>query len=109
MKHSNPTMAELSTIGPPLGLKAYKRRHEPRAAVLDWHSKHRAALRPGLARALDAWRGTQSDVNGPGDFTRDADWDPNQKARGWDKWLKLRNFTLDGGEKANLRQHSTST
>lgn len=98
MKHSNPTMAELTTIGPPLGLKTISGDMSPeqRCSIgiqniellcdLDW----RGRLMLGAELSRMKWSG---------DFTRDPDWDPNQKARGWDKWLKLRNFTLDGGEK----------
>jgi hypothetical protein len=36
-----------------------------------------------------------------GDFTRDDDvWRPDETARGWDEWLKRRDFRLEGGEKA---------
>ena len=91
-------MTELSTIGPPLGLQAISGDMSPeqRCSIgiqniellcdLDW----RGRLMLGAELSRMKWSG---------DFTRDRDWDPNQKARGWDKWLKLRNFTLDGGEK----------
>ena len=35
-----------------------------------------------------------------GDFTRDDVWRPDEQARGWDEWLKRRDFRLEGGEKA---------
>lgn len=34
------------------------------------------------------------------DFTRDDVWRSDENARGWDEWLKRRDFRLEGGERA---------
>lgn len=91
-------MTGLSTFGPPLGLQAISGDMSPeqRCSIgiqniellcdLDW----RGRLMLGAELSRMKWSG---------DFTRDADWDTDQKTRSWREWLKLRNFTLDGGEK----------
>ena len=99
IKHSNPTMTELSTIGSPLGLKATSDDMSPeqRCSIgvqniellcdLDW----RGRLMLGAELSRMKWSG---------DFTRDEIWQPHEKARGWPQWLKKRDFRLEGGEKA---------
>jgi hypothetical protein len=34
-----------------------------------------------------------------GDFSRDSVWTADDKARGWDEWLKRRDFRLEGGDR----------
>lgn len=92
-------MTELTTIGPPLGLKATSDDMSPeqRCSIsiqniellcdLDW----RGRLLLGAELSRMKWSG---------DFTRDDIWSPNEKARGWPEWLKRRDFRLEGGEKA---------
>jgi hypothetical protein len=99
MKHSNYTMAELSTIGLPLGLKATSEDMSPeqRCSIgiqniellcdLDW----RGRLMLGAELSRMKWSG---------DFTRDKIWRSSDSARSWNEWLKRRDFRLDGGEKA---------
>ena len=99
MKHSNYTMAELSTIGPPLGLQSTSDDMSPeqRCSIsiqniellcdLDW----RGRLMLGAELSRMKWSG---------DFTRDDVWRPDEAARSWDEWLKRRDFRLEGGEKA---------
>ena len=98
MKHSNHTMAELSTIGPPLGLQSTSDDMSPeqRCSIgiqniellcdLDW----RGRLMLGAELSRMKWSG---------DFTRDDVWRPDEAARGWAEWLKRRDFRLDGGDK----------
>lgn len=98
MKHSNHTMAELSTIGPPLGLQSTTDDMSPeqRCSIgiqniellcdLDW----RGRLMLGAELSRMKWSG---------DFTRDDVWRPDEVARGWTEWLKRRDFRLNGGDK----------
>jgi hypothetical protein len=98
MKHSNYTMAELSTIGLPLGLQSTSDDMSPeqRCSIgiqniellcdLDW----RGRLMLGAELSRMKWSG---------DFTRDDVWRPDEAARGWAEWLKRRDFRLDGGDK----------
>ena len=98
MKHSNYTMAELSTIGPPLGLQTTTDDMSPeqRCSIgiqniellcdFDW----RGRLMLGAELSRMKWSG---------DFTRDDVWRPDEVARGWTEWLKRRDFRLDGGDK----------
>ncbi len=98
MKHSNYTMAELSTIGLPLGLQSTSDDMSPeqRCSIgiqniellcdLDW----RGRLMLGAELSRIKWSG---------DFTRDDVWRPDEAARGWAEWLKRRDFRLDGGDK----------
>jgi hypothetical protein len=92
-------MAELSTIGPPLGLQSTSDDMSPeqRCSIgiqniellcdLDW----RGRLMLGAELSRMKWSG---------DFTRDDVWRPDEAARSWDEWLKRRDFRLEGGEKA---------
>ncbi len=92
-------MAELSTIGPPLGLQSTSDDMSPeqRCSIgiqniellcdLDW----RGRLMLGAELSRMKWSG---------DFTRDDVWRPDESARSWDEWLKRRDFRLEGGEKA---------
>jgi len=93
-------MAELSTIGPPLGLQSTSDDMSPeqRCSIgiqniellcdLDW----RGRLMLGSELSRMKWSG---------DFTRDKEaWDSDDSARSWDEWLKRRDFRLEGGEKA---------
>ena len=92
-------MAELSTIGPPLGLQSTTDDMSPeqRCSIgiqniellcdLDW----RGRLMLGAELSRMKWSG---------DFTRDDVWRPDEAARSWDEWLKRRDFRLEGGEKA---------
>lgn len=92
-------MAELSTIGPPLGLQSTSGDMSPeqRCSIgiqniellcdLDW----RGRLMLGAELSRMKWSG---------DFTRDDVWRPDEAARSWDEWLKRRDFRLEGGEKA---------
>ena len=91
-------MAELSTIGPPLGLQSTTDDMSPeqRCSIgiqniellcdLDW----RGRLMLGAELSRMKWSG---------DFTRDDVWRPDEVARGWTEWLKRRDFRLDGGDK----------
>ena len=92
-------MAELSTIGPPLGLQSTSDDMSPeqRCSIgiqniellcdLDW----RGRLMLGAELSRMKWSG---------DFTRDDVWRPDEAARSWYEWLKRRDFRLEGGEKA---------
>ena len=92
-------MTDLSTVGPPLGLQATSADMSPeqRCSIgvrniellcdLDW----RGRLLLGVELSRMKWSG---------DFTRDDVWRPDEQARGWDEWLKRRDFRLEGGEKA---------
>ncbi len=101
-------MAELSTIGPPLGLQSTSDDMSPeqRCSIgiqniellcdLDW----RGRLMLGSELSRMKWSG---------DFTRDPDaWDPSDSARSWDEWLKRRDFRLEGGEKAISEDTATT-
>ena len=107
MQHSNTTMTELLTVGPPLGLKATSEDMSPeqRCSVgiqniellcdLDW----RGRLMLGAELSRMKWSG---------DFTRDDVWRSDESARSWNEWLKRRDFRLDGGEKA-MSEESANT
>lgn len=107
MQHSNTTMTELLTVGPPLGLKATSEDMSPeqRCSVgiqniellcdLDW----RGRLMLGAELSRMKWSG---------DFTRDDVWLSDESARSWNEWLKRRDFRLDGGEKA-MSEESANT
>ena len=107
MQHSNTTMTELLTVGPPLGLKATSEDMSPeqRCSVgiqniellcdLDW----RGRLMLGAELSRMKWSG---------DFTRDDVWRSDEAARSWNEWLKRRDFRLDGGEKA-MSEESANT
>lgn len=91
-------MTDLTTFGPPLGLQATDDDMSPdqRCSIgirniellcdLDW----RGRLLLGAELSRMKWSG---------DFTRDDVWRPDEKARGWNEWLKRRDFRLEGGEK----------
>ena len=92
-------MTDLSTVGPPLGLQA---------TSADMSPEQRCSIgirNIELLCDLD-WRGRLllgaelSNMKWSGDFTRDDVWRPDEQARGWDEWLKRRDFRLEGGEKA---------
>jgi hypothetical protein len=53
---------------------------------LDW----RARLLLGAELSRMKWSG---------DFTRDSLWGKDDQARGWEEWLKRRDFRLEGGDK----------
>ena len=92
-------MTDLTTFGPPLGLQATSGDMSPeqRCSIgirniellcdLDW----RGRLLLGAELSRMKWSG---------DFTRDDVWRTDEQARGWDEWLKRRDFRLEGGEKA---------
>lgn len=92
-------MTPLATVGPPLGLQETSADMSPeqRCSIgvrniellcdLDW----RGRLLLGAEMSRMKWSG---------DFTRDDVWRPDEIARGWDEWLKRRDFRLEGGEKA---------
>jgi hypothetical protein len=92
-------MANLLTVGPPLGLQTTSADMSPeqRCSIgvtniellcdLDW----RARLLLGAELSRMKWSG---------DFTRDSVWTTNDKARGWADWLKRRDFRLEGENKA---------
>ena len=101
-------MNPLATVGPPLGLQETSADMSPeqRCSVgirniellcdLDW----RGRLLLGAELSRMKWSG---------DFTRDDDvWRPDETARGWDEWLKRRDFRLEGGEKA-MSQETANT
>ena len=100
-------MAELSTIGPPLGLQATSDDMSPeqRCSIgiqniellcdLDW----RGRLMLGAELSRMKWSG---------DFTRDDVWRPDEAARSWDEWIKRRDFRLEGGEKAISEDTATT-
>jgi hypothetical protein len=91
-------MANLLTVGPPLGLQTTSADMSPeqRCSIgvtniellcdLDW----RARLLLGAELSRMKWSG---------DFTRDTVWTADDKARGWDEWLKRRDFRLEGGDR----------
>lgn len=92
-------MTDLTTIGPPLGLQS---------TTADMSPEQRCSIgirNIELLCDLD-WRGRLllgaelSRMKWSGDFTRDDVWRPDEQARGWDEWLKRRDFRLEGGEKA---------
>jgi len=95
-------MTDLSTVGPPLGLQTTSADMSPeqRCSIgvrniellcdLDW----RGRLLLGAELSRMKWSG---------DFTRDDVWRPDEKARGWDEWLKRRDFRL-GGEKTMAKE-----
>jgi hypothetical protein len=96
-------MTDLTTIGPPLGLQT---------TSADMSPEQRCSIRIRnieLLCDLD-WRGRLllgvelSTMKWSGDFTRDGAWRPDEKARGWDEWLKRRDFRLEGGEKAMSKE-----
>jgi hypothetical protein len=92
-------MTNLLTVGPPLGLQTTSADMSPeqRCSIgvtniellcdLDW----RARLLLGAELSRMKWSG---------DFTRDSTWTADDKARGWEQWLKRRDFRLEGGDKA---------
>lgn len=92
-------MANLLTVGPPLGLQTTSADMSPeqRCSIgvaniellcdLDW----RARLLLGAELSRMKWSG---------DFTRDSVWTADDRARGWSDWLKRRDFRLEGGDKA---------
>ena len=100
-------MAELSTIGPPLGLQSTSDDMSPeqRCSIgiqniellcdLDW----RGRLMLGAELSRMKWSG---------DFTRDDVWRPDESARSWDEWVKRRDFRLEGGEKAISEDTATT-
>jgi hypothetical protein len=98
-------MTDLTTVGPPLGLQTTSADMSPeqRCSIgirniellldLDW----RGRLLLGAELSRMKWFG---------DFMTDTVWKSSDKERDWDKWLKLRDFRLEGGEKA--MQHETA-
>lgn len=100
-------MTDLTTIGPPLGLQS---------TTADMSPEQRCSI--GIRNIevlcdLD-WRGRLllgselSRMKWSGDFTRDDVWRPDEKARGWEEWLKRHDFRLEGGEKA-MNNHTANT
>lgn len=99
-------MTDLSTVGPPLGLQATSAEMSPeqRCSIgvrniellcdLDWRG--RLLLGAELSR-----------IKWSGDFTRDDVWRSDEKARGWDEWLKRRDFRL-GGEKTMAKESANT-
>jgi len=91
-------MTDLVSSGPPLGLQTTSADMSPeqRCSIgvsniellcdLDW----RARLLLGAELSRMKWSG---------DFTRDTVWTADDKARGWEQWLKRRDFRLEGGDK----------
>jgi len=91
-------MTNLLTVGPPLGLQSTSVEMSPeqRCSIgvaniellcdLDW----RARLLLGAEISRMKWSG---------DFTRDSIWTADDKARGWEEWLKRRDFRLEGGDR----------
>jgi len=91
-------MTDLVSIGPPLGLQSTSPDMSPeqRCSIgvaniellcdLDW----RARLLLGAELSRMKWSG---------DFTRDSLWGKDDQARGWEEWLKRRDFRLEGGDK----------
>ena len=100
-------MTDLTKIGPPLGLQVTSDDMSPeqRCSIgivniellcdLDWRG--RLLLGAELSR-----------LKYNGDFTRDDVWRPDETARGWDEWLKRRNFRLEGGESAISKSTANS-
>jgi hypothetical protein len=92
-------MTDLVSIGPPLGLQTTSADMSPeqRCSIgvtniellcdLDW----RARLLLGAELSRMKWSG---------DFSRDSVWTADDKARGWEEWLKRRDFRLEGGDAA---------
>ena len=99
-------MTDLTTVGPPLGLQTTSADMSPeqRCSIgvrniellcdLDW----RGRLLLGAELSRMKWSG---------DFTRDDVWRPDEKARGWDEWLKRRDFRL-GGEKTMAKESANA-
>ena len=99
-------MTDLSTVGPPLGLQTTSAEMSPeqRCSIgirniellcdLDW----RGRLLLGAELSRMKWSG---------DFTRDDVWRSDEKARGWDEWLKRRDFRL-GGEKTMAKESANT-
>lgn len=99
-------MTDLSTVGPPLGLQTTSADMSPeqRCSIgvrniellcdLDW----RGRLLLGAELSRLKWSG---------DFTRDDVWRSDEKARGWDEWLKRRDFRL-GGEKTMAKESANT-
>jgi len=91
-------MTNLLTLGPPLGLQSTSVEMSPeqRCSIsvaniellcdLDWRSR--------LLLGAELYR-----MKWSGDFTRDSVWTATDKARGWDEWLKRRDFRLEGGDR----------
>ena len=92
-------MRELTTAEPTFGLQATSEDMSPeqRCSIgiqniellcdLDWRG--RLMLGAELSR-----------MKYSGDFTRDSVWNTDDQSRSWDKWLKRRGFTLEGGDTA---------
>lgn len=92
-------MTDPVSIGPPLGLQTTSPDMSPeqRCSIgvsniellcdLDW----RARLLLGAELSRMKWSG---------DFTRDTVWSKEDRARGWEEWLKRRDFRLEGGDAA---------
>jgi hypothetical protein len=90
-------MSDIRKVGPPLGLQSVSNAMAPeqRCAIgvqniellldLEWRSN----LLLGAELSRMKWSG---------DFTRDTVWNESDKARGWDEWLKRRNFRLHGSD-----------
>jgi len=91
-------MTDFLTVGPPLGLQTTSADMSPeqRCSIgvsniellcdLDW----RARLLLGAELSRMKWSG---------DFTRDSVWTAKEKARGWNEWVRRRDFRLEGGDK----------
>lgn len=96
-------MTDIVSIGPPLGLQTASPDMSPeqRCAIgvsniellcdLDW----RARLLLGAELSRMKWSG---------DFTRDSVWSKDDQARGWDEWLRRRDFRLEGGDSPIARK-----
>ena len=92
-------MPELTMLEPTFGLQATSEEMSPeqRCSIgiqniellcdLDWRG--RLMLGAELSR-----------MKYSGDFTRDSVWNADDTARSWEKWLKRRGFTLEGGDTA---------
>ena len=100
-------MTLLTTVGPSLGLQE---------TSADMSAEQRCSIgirNIELLCDLD-WRGRLllgaelSRMKWSGDFTRDDVWRPDETARGWNEWLKRRDFRLDGGDKA-MHEETTNT
>jgi len=90
-------MSDIRKVGPPLGLQSVSNAMAPeqRCAIgvqniellldLEWRSN----LLLGAELSRMKWSG---------DFTRDTVWNESDRARGWDEWLKRRNFRLHGSD-----------
>ena len=100
-------MTDLTEIKPPLGLQATADDMSPEQRCLigiqniellcdlDW----RGRLLLGAELSRMKWSG---------DYTRDPEWRLDQKAHGWEEWLKLRDFRLDGGKKGITYKTATA-